>query len=66
MLYVSLTTESGNVIKKNIDLRKSLDFTQNKLDEATEVQYKTILLNCWSLVRQVMECYLNSMCEILI
>ena len=36
-LHDSLKTEIADVIKENIELRRRLEFTQDKLDEATEV-----------------------------
>ena len=36
-LHDSLKTEIADVIRKNVELRRSLEFTQDKLDEATEV-----------------------------
>ena len=36
-LHDSLKTDIADVIKENVELRRSLEFTQDKLDEATEV-----------------------------
>ena len=36
-LHDSLKTEIADMIKENMELRRSLEFTQNKLDEANEV-----------------------------